>query len=121
MEKRILLVEDDMILCDLTKEMLRNCNVGTFIAHTGCEAVKIFTENQDVIELCIFDMNLDQELGVNVFDSIRKISDDFISVLASGMFTDDDVKFYKEKGFDEIIKKPYRLKDLNSLVKKHLG
>jgi DNA-binding NtrC family response regulator len=121
MEKKILLVEDDVILCELTKEMLQHFDIETFTAYTMEEAVKVFKENHEEIGVCIMDMNLEQETGVDVFEALKEISTDFVPVLASGMFTSHDIEEYKEKGFAEIIQKPYSFKDLTVLVQKHLS
>jgi methylmalonyl-CoA mutase cobalamin-binding subunit len=56
-----------------------------------------------------------------VFEALKEISTDFVPVLASGMFTSHDIEEYKEKGFAEIIQKPYSFKDLTVLVQKHLS
>ena len=55
---------------------------------------------------------------VEVLKEIEQIDDTIYTVLASGMITEYDREKYENLGFDEIIKKPYRMEDLNTLYEK---
>lgn len=115
----ILLVEDDLTLADLTKEMLGAFGIKLEVARTLEKAVEIYSASNDHIPLVILDMNLDNNTGIEVFEKLKKIDDQFVSVLASGMITSMEIKKYKDMGFDEIVQKPYSFKSLLEIINKH--
>ncbi len=117
----VLLEEDDTTLADLAKEMLAMFNISVIIAETLEDAVETYSGNYQEIRLVIFDMNLDKSTGIEVFEELKKINSDFISILASGMITDMDIKKYKNMGFNEIIKKPYSFKNLKEIITGYIG
>lgn len=115
-KKSILLIDDDPTLVDLTKELLSVFGISVLSAEDMEQAIKVYTENQDNIWLIIFDMNLEFNTGLEVFDELKKINNDFVSILSSGMITDSDIDEYKGIGFNEIIPKPYSFKDLHKII-----
>ncbi len=120
MKKKVMLVEDDETLCELSQEMFRLINVPLYVAQTYEDAIKIFEENHHEIQIVIFDMNLDNYTGVDTYKYLFSIDTDFTAILASGMFLDDDIDVYKEMGFHEVISKPYNLRDIRKLITNYL-
>jgi DNA-binding response OmpR family regulator len=120
-DRQLLLVEDDETLSDLVREMLDLFGIKVFIAHTLDEAVTAYRENVDHIPLVIFDMNLENETGLEVYEALRNVGGDFIAFLASGMFLEQEVMEYKKHGFSEIIKKPYSFMELRTTIEKYLN
>ncbi|MCD4829142.1 MAG: response regulator [Candidatus Cloacimonetes bacterium] len=120
-KKTIMLVDDDSTLLGLAVEMLGFFDIFVHGAETLEEACEIYSQNREAIALVITDMNLENASGIDVFEALRDIDDDFISVLASGMITDMDIKSYKEKGFDEVIKKPYSFQSLQEMINRYLA
>jgi len=119
--KVVLLVDDDMILCQLTAEMLSIVDIKAFTANSLEDAVKVYTENHELITLIIFDMNLEDSSGLEVYEKLKEIDENFVSVLASGMIIEEDKKEYLDLGFDEIVAKPYSMLDLHSMIDKYLN
>lgn len=119
--KKTLIVEDDPVLRSLTKQMLEMIKIDTITAATFEEAVKLFSENVDDINLVLCDMHLDDHTGSEVLVEIRKINPDIKVILASGIIDEMSIKRLKDEGFDDFIQKPYRMKKLHSVCKKHLG
>ncbi len=119
--KVVLLVDDDMILCKLTAEMLSIVDIKAFTANSLEDAVKVYTENHELITLIIFDMNLEDSSGLEVYEKLKEIDENFVSVLASGMIIEEDKKEYLDLGFDEIVAKPYSMLDLHSMIDKYLN
>lgn len=121
MKEKVMLVEDDDTLCELSQEMFRLLNVPLFVAQTYEEANDLFNTNHDDIRVVIFDMNLDNYTGVDTYKSLCEIDSQFIAILASGMFLDDDIDTYKEMGFHEVISKPYNLKDVRRIIAQYMS
>ncbi|MCB5249644.1 MAG: response regulator [Candidatus Cloacimonadales bacterium] len=120
MENIVLLIEDDETLCELVAEMFNLLKTPLLTAYTMNEAVQIFEENQDKIALAIFDMNLDESSGIDVYEALKEKGKDFVAILASGMFLEDDKDTYIEMGFTEIIAKPFSLADIRRIISTYL-
>jgi DNA-binding response OmpR family regulator len=120
-ERQLLLVEDDETLSDLVREMLDLFGIKVLVAHTLSQAVALYTEHRDGIPLVIFDMNLENETGLEVFEALRNAGGEFAAFLASGMFLEQEVREYKNRGFQEIIKKPYSFMELRATIEKYLS
>jgi DNA-binding NtrC family response regulator len=120
MKDTVLLVEDDETLCELSQEMFKLLKTPLFVAQNEKDADKIFQEHHTSIAIVIFDMNLDNATGVEVFQSFKHIHEDFTAILASGMFLVDDKQDYFDLGFNEVISKPYNLAELKRIIKQYI-
>ncbi len=116
----VLLVEDDATLAELAREMLAMFGIEVLVAESMELAIENYQQRVTDIRLVIFDMNLEKATGIEVFEALKEIDDDFVSILASGMITDMDIKKYKDMGFNEIIKKPYSFKNLKEIITGYL-
>ena len=121
MRDKALIIDDDITLCELGTEMFEILGVEASYALTLHEAVAFFKENYESIRLVIFDLNLEEVTGIDVFQELRKIDDQFIGILTSGVFIEEDAKTYKDIGFKDIILKPYSLSNLKDLIAEYLS
>ena len=121
MRNKVLIVDDDITLCELGKEMFEIMDVEAASALTLEEAVEHFTKNHESIGLVIFDLNLEEVTGIDVFKELQKIDNGFVGILTSGVFIEEDAKMYKEIGFKDIILKPYNMSNLKSLIAEYLS
>ncbi len=119
MKKRVLLIDDDETLLELGREMFEILNIEALTAFDLNEAVKHFVEFHECINMVVFDLNLDQMSGIDVFQALKEIDNNFNAILASGIFIDEDAPKYMEMGFKEIILKPYNLNTLKQLSDKY--
>ncbi len=119
-KKKVLLVEDDSTLNELTSEMIQIMGYEVVSAESKAEAIEKFNKSHQEIGLAIFDMNLEDATGYEVFAELNKIDANYAAVLASGMVTEFDVKVYKEAGFKEAISKPYSMNDLQRILSTYL-
>lgn len=117
-KKLVLIVDDEVTLREIISEMFEMFGAETILASNKEEAVELVKTHKTLIDLAIIDFNLDGSTGDEVLREIEKIDDTIYTVLASGMITEYDREKYENLGFDEIIKKPYRMEDLNKLYEK---
>ena len=117
-KKLVLIIDDETTLSEIIAEMFQMFGAETICATNKDETIKLVEANKTFIDLAIIDYNLDGESGDEVLKSIEEIDDTIYTVLASGMITEYDREKYENLGFNEIIKKPYRMEDLNKLYEK---
>ena len=119
MKNKVFLIDDDAIICEIVPEMFEVFDVEVLVAQNKEDAINVFTENHTQIKMILFDMNLHGATGIDIYKELIKISNDFISILATG----DDVRkgdaSISEVDFHEIVQKPFTLATLKELVGKY--
>jgi len=120
MKNKIMLIEDDLMLSDLTCEMLNMIGFETYAADNINNSIEMFTEKKEEIKIIIFDMNLESHTGKEVLDALLKINDEFVPILATGMVIESEIQKYKDMGFSEVMIKPYNLKSLKDIAEKYI-
>ena len=120
MKNKVLLIDDDVIICELGKEMFELLDIEAHTSETLEEALTYFKANHQDVAIVLIDFILGEVSGVDVYNELVKISTDFTAVLASGIFVEDDAPKYSEMGFKEIVRKPYNLATLKELIAKYI-
>jgi CheY-like chemotaxis protein len=80
----ILLAEDDPMVRDLTCTLLERSGYTILAAADGNEALAIFEENADRIDMLLLDVIMPGLGGRAVFDAIRQVRPDIPALFASG-------------------------------------
>jgi PAS domain S-box-containing protein len=84
----ILIAEDDAQVRGLIKEVLEGYGYRVMEAVDGDDAIKIFNENKDKIQLLFLDVVMPKKNGKEVYDEIKKIRPDIKAIFTSGYTTD---------------------------------
>ncbi|RMF58561.1 MAG: PAS domain-containing hybrid sensor histidine kinase/response regulator [Calditrichaeota bacterium] len=103
----ILVVEDEDMLVDLLSTVFRANGYNILIARDGKEAVQVYQEHQDKIDLVFTDSGLPKMSGWEAFLEIQKINPDVHVVFASGFFEPNQKKMLQEHGVTDFVYKPY--------------
>ena len=112
--EKILIVDDDINICELLRLYLEKEGFVTKIAHDGVSAIDMFkSEEPDIMLLDIMLPNLD---GWQVCREIRKFSDKPIIMLTAKGETFDKV-LGLELGADDYVTKPFDTKEIVARIK----
>jgi DNA-binding response OmpR family regulator len=84
------------------------------VARNGEEAVRIYADEKDRIDLVILDMVMPGLNGSQTFDRIREIDAHARVVMASGYCGDSRAEDLLARGAEGFIQKPFGLKELSS-------
>ena len=112
---KILIVEDEPKLLKTLEDFLGFQDYLSEKAMTGNEAVAVFKEKKNEIDLVLLDLMLPDISGYTVLKEIRKISEVPVIILAARSAVADQMSGF-EKGADDYITKPFSL----ALVKLHI-
>lgn len=112
---KILIVEDEPKLSKTLEDFLGFQDYLTEKAMTGNDAVAIFKEKKNEIDLVLLDLMLPDISGYTVLKEIRKISEVPVIILSARSAVADQMSGF-EKGADDYITKPFSL----ALVKLHI-
>ena len=120
MKNKVILIDDDEIICELGQEMFEMLGVECFVAQTMEETMECIQNHLDEIAFALIDLNLEKVSGVDIFKEILKHDSKFIAIMASGSFIESDAPKYIACGFVDIILKPYSLGTLKGLITKYI-
>ncbi len=112
----ILLVDDEPILRLLGECQLQEFGYNVLLAENGREAINIYQNNLDTIDLVLLDMMMPVMNGRDCFISLRAIKKDLPIVIVSGYSDLDDVKEVKALGCNGFLKKPYTIDELSKII-----
>ncbi|MEE4273470.1 MAG: ATP-binding protein [Thermoanaerobaculales bacterium] len=112
-EGTILVVEDDEAVLDACSSMLSMLNYTPICAAGGGEAIEIFRQRHDEIDLVVLDLILADLSGAKVFDAIREIESSARVLLSSGYSIDGEAAGLLERGCDDFIQKPFTIQQIS--------
>jgi len=113
----ILLVEDDMQVRNLMKEVLTKNGYSIIEAVDGEDAVNVFSENKDVINLTILDVMMPRKNGKEAYDTIQGINPDPKVIFISGYSADVVQRKNILKKGPHFISKPVSPTELLNMVR----
>ena len=112
----ILFVDDDEGVASVGRSMLEVLGYDPWIAHSGSEAVKLYSENQDNIDLVILDMIMPTMSGGQVYGKLKEMDPNVKVILSSGFSIEDEARKIMARGCDGFIQKPFSAKILSERI-----
>ena len=116
MKPAILVVDDDVGVCTLLKDVLSEHVFAVTACHSGQAALRCI-ETQPDIALVLLDMVLPDTNGLMVLQQVQKIRPGLPVVMLTGMGSESDVVVGLEMGADDYIGKPFNARVLVARVK----
>jgi CheY-like chemotaxis protein len=109
----ILLVDDEEMILEITKLMLIDLGYHVITAKCGTEAIHLYQQQQETIDLIILDMIMPDMEGGTVVDQIRQINPEIKILLASGYNLSSKIGDTLKKKCNGFIQKPFDLHKLS--------
>jgi signal transduction histidine kinase/ActR/RegA family two-component response regulator len=116
----ILLVDDESVILDVGRRLLKELGYKVLIARGGKSALKIFAACHADIDLVILDIVMPEMGGKEVYARMKQIKSDLHVLLASGYSMDWQARNMIEDGCNGFIQKPFKFNDLSQQVRKIL-
>lgn len=122
----ILVAEDEESLQDLAKDVLSRLGYKVLVARNGEEAIEIFDQNRDKIDLLLFDIVMPRIGGAEAYQRIKESGVKVPLILMTGYSADTvNNKFFAQNSptanFSQaVIQKPYNLTELGNTVREVL-
>ncbi len=119
--KRILLADDEELMRAALGEMLKTMGHTIMTATNGEEAVKIYLENSNEIDLVILDLVMPKMDGADAFTSIKALNPDVRAIVASGYTRNSSFDELEKKGVKAFLRKPFTMGQLSNAIEKALA
>jgi PAS domain S-box-containing protein len=114
----ILLVDDEQMIIDVGKAMLKRLGYHVITAKCGQDAIDVVTRAGDDIDLVILDMIMPGMDGGKTFDRIREIRPRLPVMLSSGYAINDQASKIMRKGCNGFIQKPFSVSEISKKIRK---
>ena len=116
----ILFVDDEEVILEVSRDILEFLGYRVLTANSGYEAVNIYREKQNEIDLVIQDMVMPGMNGAETFHALKKMNPAIKVILASGYMMNKQIGAVMEQGCRAFMQKPFRLEDLAFKVREIL-
>jgi two-component system cell cycle sensor histidine kinase/response regulator CckA len=116
----VLLVDDEDMIMDVGNEMLAALGYHVMVAQNGKQAVELFKENQDKIDMVILDLIMPDMGGGEVFDRLKEINPKVRVLLSSGYSMEGQAQEIMTRGCDGFIQKPFNMEQLSDKLREIL-
>ena len=120
-DETILLVDDEEMIIDVGCQLLEKLGYTVLEARGGKEAIQIYQENRDNIDMIILDMIMPDLGGSEVYDKIKTIDPGVKVLLSSGYSVDGQATEILKRGCNGFIQKPFNLKKLSKKIREVLN
>ncbi|MBW2619704.1 MAG: response regulator [Deltaproteobacteria bacterium] len=117
----VLLVDDEDMVVEGCREMLTKMGYNVSIARNGKDALEIYKENQDKIDIVIIDMIMPEMNGGDTYDRLKKMNPDINVLLSSGHSINGQATKILERGCNDFIQKPFNIEVLSEKIREILG
>jgi CheY-like chemotaxis protein len=108
----VLYVEDEELIRVQTFNAFgKMCN-NIFVASNGKEALELYKENKEKIDIVISDINMPEMDGLTMAEHIREINEYIPIIFTSGQSDPKTLISIIDNNFDKIFNKPFAIKDL---------
>lgn len=115
---KILVVDDEIDVCDFVKHFFEERNFRTFTALSGEEALRILKkEKPDII---LLDIRMKKMDGIETLKRIREIDKDVKVIMVSAVDEQDKMKICRKLGASKYVTKPLVLEELEKVVSSHV-
>lgn len=116
-EEAILLVDDETIILDVGKDMLKTLGYKVFLASGGNEAIEIYKENSNKIDLVILDLVMPGMGGGETYKVLKSINPDIKVMLSSGYNIGGEAAEIMKYGINDFIQKPFTMTKLSYKIR----
>jgi CheY-like chemotaxis protein len=117
----VLAVDDDDQVLRIAGRILAQLGYIVLCAQGGSEAVEIYKEKKDKIDLVLLDIIMPDMDGGKVYDSMKEINPDVKVLLMSGYSGDGKAKALLASGCDAFIEKPFEMQELSQKIREILN
>jgi len=117
----VLLVDDEEMILEVGSQMIRRLGYTVVRAASGAEAIRIFRENPQAVDLVVLDMILPGLSGGETFEVLKEIDPNVRVLVSTGYSVQGQAREMLDRGCRGVIQKPYSLEALSMKIKETLS
>jgi len=121
---KILLMDDEQIILDVTNEVLAFLGYDVMFAQDGAAAVELYRHEKEAgapFAVVILDLSVPEGMGgKEAMQKLREYDPSVKAIVSSGFANDPAVTAYADYGFSAKLTKPYKIMDLKATLEELL-
>jgi CheY-like chemotaxis protein len=117
----ILLVDDEVILRTVGRDLLEELGYTVYLAENGAEALEVFASNRNNISLVMLDIIMPKMGGKEAFLKLREQAPTLKVLFCSGFNSEGTGDELVELGACGFIQKPYNRSELSRIIAEAIG
>jgi DNA-binding response OmpR family regulator len=117
----ILFVDDDPIVSEVGGLLLRKIGYNVIHASSGQQAIEIYKQRKDAIDLIILDMIMPGQSGEQTFGKLIEVNKQVKIIISSGSDQDERIHDILARGGAGFIYKPYKISELKAKLDEALS
>lgn len=115
-EGTILLVDDEAAVLETVSKLLEQIGYRVITCRNGKEAIALFKDQKQNIDLVVLDMIMPEMNGYDCFFELKKIDPGVRVLLSSGFTREQDVSHMMNSGLKGFFSKPYNFYELSRII-----
>ena len=115
---KIMVVDDEKMLQITLYNMLESMNYEVLIANNGREAIELFQQHAEELDVIIMDLQMPEMDGLEAALRIWKLKPDVKIIFSSGYADPARLNELRKLGVKEFLKKPYKIKELTDILER---
>jgi DNA-binding response OmpR family regulator len=116
--KKILIVDDEVDICDFVKNFFEERKFRAFTALSGEEALRIL--KKETPDLILLDLKMRKMNGIETLKGIRKINKNVDVIMVTAVDDQDKIKACSKLGACRYVTKPLVLEELEKIVSEQI-
>lgn len=120
-KKRVLVVDDEILLCTLACESLNDAGYITIAAYNGLEALNIYKTEHQNIDIVLVDMLMPNMNGPQLLEKMFEINPALKAIIVSGFTGNLEFKDIIKNKKLPFLQKPYEEKNLLKIIEQQLA
>jgi len=117
---KVLLMDDEQIILDVTLEVLKFLGYEVMFAQTGEAAYNLYVQEKEAgspFDIVILDLSVPEGMGgKETIGKIREFDPQVKAIVSSGYSNDPVVQDYIRYGFSGKLSKPYKINDMKLIL-----
>jgi len=121
---KILLMDDEQIILDVTLEVLKFLGYEVMFAKDGSAAIDLYKREKNAnvpFDIVILDLSIPEGMGgKEVIQQLKEFDPAVKAIVSSGYTNDPVVMDYAGHGFSGRLSKPYKINDMKAILEQLL-
>jgi CheY-like chemotaxis protein len=113
----ILLVDDEKMVLEVNSKLLEFMGYRVYAVKSGQEAIAVYMDKKNEIDLIILDMIMPGISGAEIFDRLREINSSVKVLLSSGYSLTGEAQTIMDRGCNGFLQKPFDVEELSMKVR----
>lgn len=119
MQKKVLIIEDDINIAKLIKEIVERKGNSAIIANDGEEACNVL--NTTRFDLIVTDLKMPKVDGMSLIKMVRENDKDIPIIIITAYGSDSNIALAKSYGVSKILSKPCSIMEISEAIHTYIS